>query len=197
MESRLPLDKLRHLKLLVAEWHLCKICLRKELEFLVGHLSHGCKVFKPEKRFLQGLIGRSLAGPKRHHFISISTLSSEQTWSGGTFSWFMEWHLLIVAGTLAISRCYYLEWCIRLVGLCSSLGEPVVSGKGGGSRQRRWFQYWWQHWYGADSGSVPLFCATVIMKRWWQYCNQDKRRTRNWPICWDVYSILRRSSNSP
>lgn len=68
MESWLPLDKLRHLKLLVAEWHLCKSCLRKELEFLVGHLSHGCKVFKPEKRFLQGLIGQSLAGGKRHHF---------------------------------------------------------------------------------------------------------------------------------
>ena len=82
MESRLPLDKLRHLKLLVAEWHLCKSCLRKELEFLVGHLSHGCKVFKPEKRFLQGLIGRSLAGPKRHHFISISTLSSEEVVPG-------------------------------------------------------------------------------------------------------------------
>ena len=46
MESWPPLDKFQHLKLLVAEWHHCKSCLRKELEFLVGHLSHACKVFK-------------------------------------------------------------------------------------------------------------------------------------------------------
>ena len=40
LELRLPREKLRRLKLLVAEWRHRKSCLRKELESLVGNLSH-------------------------------------------------------------------------------------------------------------------------------------------------------------
>ena len=62
MELRLPHDKLQRLRLLVAEWRHRKSCLRRELESLIGHLSHASKVVR------------------------------------------------------------------RLLGLCSSLGEPMVSG---------------------------------------------------------------------
>lgn len=44
-ELRLPADKLAHLRSLVADWVGRKACNRKEMESLVGHLNHACKVF--------------------------------------------------------------------------------------------------------------------------------------------------------
>ena len=73
MELRLPQEKLQRLKLLVAKWCQRKSCLRKELESLNGHLSHACKVVKPGKRFLRGLIGRLARAKRRHFHIRLNT----------------------------------------------------------------------------------------------------------------------------
>eukprot|EP00731_Ephydatia_muelleri_P013512 Em0007g822a len=52
-ELRLPAEKLVHLRSLVADWAGRKACNRKELESLVGHLNHVCKVVRPGRSFLR------------------------------------------------------------------------------------------------------------------------------------------------
>ena len=42
-----------HLRSLVADWAGRKACNRKELESLVGHLNHACKVVRPGRSFLR------------------------------------------------------------------------------------------------------------------------------------------------
>ncbi|KAL5488697.1 hypothetical protein EMCRGX_G017678 [Ephydatia muelleri] len=55
-ELRLPDDKVVHLRSLVADWAGRKACNRKELESLVGHLNHACKVVRPGRSFLRRMI---------------------------------------------------------------------------------------------------------------------------------------------
>ena len=55
-ELRLPAAKLEHLRSLVADWAGRKACNRKELESLVGHLNHACKVVRPGRSFLRRMI---------------------------------------------------------------------------------------------------------------------------------------------
>ena len=55
-ELRLPADKLALLRSLVADWAGKKVCNRKELESLVGHLNHACKVVHPDQSFLRCMI---------------------------------------------------------------------------------------------------------------------------------------------
>ena len=46
VEIRLPYAKIVKLKNLIASWRSRKSCCRRELESLVGHLCHACKVVK-------------------------------------------------------------------------------------------------------------------------------------------------------
>lgn len=56
MEIRLPQEKLERLQALIASWRGRKSCQRVELESLVGHLHHACKVVQPGRRFLRGIL---------------------------------------------------------------------------------------------------------------------------------------------
>ncbi len=44
---RLPEEKLLRLKTLLQEWEAKKVCQRKQLESLIGLLTHACKVVRP------------------------------------------------------------------------------------------------------------------------------------------------------
>ena len=55
-ELRLPEEKLSRLMSLLHEWGSRKSCQRKELESLIGLLSHACKVVRPGRSFLRRLL---------------------------------------------------------------------------------------------------------------------------------------------
>ena len=48
---RLPQEKLDKLKQVLHQWVGKKTCKRKELESLIGYLSHACKVVRPGRSF--------------------------------------------------------------------------------------------------------------------------------------------------
>ena len=73
MVVHLPQDKLHHLKSNVAEWRSHRSCRKEELEVLIGHLSHACKVVWPGRRFLRGIIELHSVATKRHHHIRLSS----------------------------------------------------------------------------------------------------------------------------
>lgn len=45
-QLRLPTDKLQRVQALLLEWEVKRTCLRKELESLISHLKHACKVMR-------------------------------------------------------------------------------------------------------------------------------------------------------
>ena len=47
MEVRLPQAKVRELQSKIRDWEHKESCLKKEMESLVGKLSHACKVVRP------------------------------------------------------------------------------------------------------------------------------------------------------
>ena len=55
-QLRLPSDKLQRLLSILALWGDKKVCLRRELESLIGSLNHTCKVVRPGRTFLRRII---------------------------------------------------------------------------------------------------------------------------------------------
>ena len=55
MEVRLPSQKLEELQEVVEQWQARKSCTVKELESLIGRLSHAAQVVQPGKTFLRRL----------------------------------------------------------------------------------------------------------------------------------------------
>ena len=47
LELRVPAEQLRNTKQLISAWSQRKSCSRRELESLVGHLNHACRVARP------------------------------------------------------------------------------------------------------------------------------------------------------
>ena len=47
LELRLPGEKLEKLRQLIADWQGRKSCKKRDLESLIGHLCHACKVVRP------------------------------------------------------------------------------------------------------------------------------------------------------
>ena len=56
MTARLPTNKLTELQSIISHWAQKKFCTRKQLESLVGKLSHACSVVAYGRTFLQRLI---------------------------------------------------------------------------------------------------------------------------------------------
>ena len=71
-QMRLPNDKLRWLKALVREWQGKWACTRREMESLVGHLSHAAAAIRPGRLFLRQLFALLPSAPKPYHFIRLN-----------------------------------------------------------------------------------------------------------------------------
>ena len=69
-ELRLPADKLHRLQALLSSWCARKSCTKKELESLLGHLSHAATVVRPERTFLHQLFSLLHLTKAPHHFVS-------------------------------------------------------------------------------------------------------------------------------
>ena len=66
-QLRLPEEKLQRLVSLLQGWGDRRSCSRKELESLVGHLNHACKVVRSGRIFLRRMLDLLHAVPHRPH----------------------------------------------------------------------------------------------------------------------------------
>jgi hypothetical protein len=94
LELRLPSDKLSRLQALVSDWQKKHTCTRKELESLLGHLSHAATVVQPGRTFLRSLFSLLHVAKAPHHFIRLDKGSRAdlawwrcflQRWNGSSF----------------------------------------------------------------------------------------------------------------
>ena len=69
LQVRLPKDKFDLIASLLAFWSNKRHCTRKELEFLIGHLQHACKVIPQGWTFLRRMINLLTAFRREDHSI--------------------------------------------------------------------------------------------------------------------------------
>ena len=89
LEMRLPWNKLRDLQQTTEVWSGRRSCRKKELESLVGKLSHASRVVQPGKTFLRQLF-ELLKGTRRgfHHIrLNVAARSDIYWWSTFSQSW--------------------------------------------------------------------------------------------------------------
>ena len=72
MQLSLHADKVRCLQELLRHWKSKKCCTRKELESLVGHLSHAAIVVRPGRIFLCNLFSLLSMVSNLYHFICLN-----------------------------------------------------------------------------------------------------------------------------
>lgn len=81
MEIRLPSEKLVTLQALIMSWLGRRSCSKRELESLVGSLSHAAQVVRCGKTFLRHTFELLAAVQKAHHFIRLNTsFKSDLQW---------------------------------------------------------------------------------------------------------------------
>ena len=80
LELRLPEEKLDRLKKLLVEWLPRKSCECRDLESLIGPLSQACKVVRPGRRFLRGMIQLSVAHKQHHHIRLNQSFRADLEW---------------------------------------------------------------------------------------------------------------------
>ena len=117
MEIRLPTSKIDNLRLIISAWRGKKSCRRRELESLVGHLCHACKVVRPGRRFLRGLF-QLLSKSHRRYFcirLNCSFRADLEWWHTFLVGWNGASMLYPVQAQNARDISGWLEWSINAV----------------------------------------------------------------------------------
>ena len=88
--AKLPADKVQHIVQLLHSWSSKKFCTQRELQSLIGHLHHACKVVRPGRTFLRRMIDLLSCFRHRAHPIRLNVQFRRdlQWW----LSFFTEWN---------------------------------------------------------------------------------------------------------
>ena len=94
LEARLPTEKRDRIVALLEEWSTKRFCKRRELESLIGHLHHACKVAPQGRTFLRRMIDLLCAFRLDDHPIRLNQEFRRdlfQTWDGPSFFCMPMW----------------------------------------------------------------------------------------------------------
>ena len=126
LQARLPAEKRDRIVTLLDEWSAKRFCRRRELESLIGHLHHACKVAPQGRTFLRRMINLLCAFRREDHPIRLNqefrrdlTWWRElfQTWDGLCFFCMPTWAPLPdfqvssdAAGSLGYGAIFQSHW---------------------------------------------------------------------------------------
>lgn len=159
-ELRLPADKLTRLQGLLREWLHKRSATRKELESLLGHLSHAATVIRAGRPFLRQLFSLLSVVRAPHHFIRLNVGARAD---------------------LAWWRCFLRDWNGSSFFPAPTPSFDVVSdasgsfGCGAFSQHFGWFQFRWPvSWQSVGIAAkelAPIVMAAAIWGRdWGHHC---------------------------
>ena len=98
--ARLPQDKFDRITALLEDWSQKRWCKRKDLESLIGHLQHACKVVPQGRSFLRRMINLLCAFRRNDHPIRLNQeffldlawwQEFFQSWNGCSFLQYPQW----------------------------------------------------------------------------------------------------------
>jgi len=81
-ELRLPADKLTQLQQMIRHWITRRSCTVRELESLLGHLSHAATVIVHGRTFLRQLFSLLSTERPKHHFVCLNSLHADYAIAG-------------------------------------------------------------------------------------------------------------------
>ena len=157
-ELRLPQDKLSHLQQQLEVWVNRQSCCKRELESLLGHLSHAATVMRHGRTFLRQLFALLPRAHANHHYIHLTAGARAdllwwktflQSWNGRAF--FPHHHPTAAIEVTSDASGSY--------------------GCGAFSQDHGWFQLEWPHtWDTAHIAAkelVPIVVAAAIWGPAW------------------------------
>ena len=153
---KLPTPKLQRTLSLVKVWMGKKVCKRRELESLLGHLQHAATVVRPGRTFVRRLIELLSVAKSRSSWVRLNASTrSDLTW----WATFMEdWNGVAMMPI-------YSKPSVRL--------ESDASGSWGCGAKwgSRWLQWRWegssQDWEIAPKELLPILFAVAIWGSQW------------------------------
>ena len=126
LQARLPKDKFDLIASLLAFWSNKRHCTRKELESLIGHLQHACKVIPQGRTFLRRMINLLTAFRREDHPIRLNRefhldlawwLEFFTSWNGKSFLLAPQWAPLPdfqissdASGTMGYGAIFMSHW---------------------------------------------------------------------------------------
>ena len=159
-ELRLPLDKVQHLRDLLHSWSTKRACTRKELESLLGHLSHAASIIRPGRTFLRQLFNLLSVARAPNHFVRLN---------------------LGARADIAWWQCFLESWnglsFFPLPSPSVHVYSDASSGFGCGAfvQALGWFSLQWpDSWHGAGISAmelVPVVLAAVLWGKLWSGCH--------------------------
>ena len=168
---RLPSDKLAKLQRMLQEWAGKKSARKRDLQVILGHLNHACKVIRPGRSFLRNMIAllKVAHSPAHHIRLNRSFRADLQWWL--TFA--DEWNgvSVIPPGVSQVPVDVYL---------CSD----AAGGWGCGAiHGRAWCQLQWpegsERFHISFKELVPILMASLVWGRGWKgqkvmsYCDNE------------------------
>ena len=154
MELRLPDIKLKLLQQILAQWRGKKVCKKRDLQSIIGSLSHACKVVRLGRTFVRRLIDLLAVAKRPHHHIRLSREARSD----------IEWWHQYAAKWNGISMLQSQTRERPHVVLTSD-----ASGKWGCSTfwDRRWFQLKWSGILEAAHITIKEFMPIVLGAAVW------------------------------
>lgn len=155
MELRLPPEKLHQLLQKLTQWRGKTACTKRELQSIVGSLSHACKVIKPGRSFLRRLIDLSKVAKRPNHHIRLNLEARSD----------IEWWYRFASTWNGVSMLRRAHPDVQLT--------SDASGKWGCGAfyDRHWFQLQWQEalqdMHITIKELIPIVLAAAIWGREW------------------------------
>ena len=177
LQARLPTDKRECIVTLLKSWSGKRFCRRRELESLIGHLHHACKIAPQGRTFLRRMITLLCTFRRDDHPIRLNqefhldlTWWRElfHRWDGLSFFLIPEWAPLPdfqvssdAAGTLGYGAIFQHQWfcgpwsaCQQPLSIAYKELFPIVVAA----------HLWGPQW------SSRRVSSSVTMSRWWLFC---------------------------
>ena len=159
MELHLPQDKLSRLTSAIGEWLNKKVCRKRELLSLIGHLQHACRVVRPGRTFLRRMIELSTTARELHHYVRLNA----------GFRSDLRWWALFLPGWNGVSMMATV-----VNGPHSGTLTSDASGNWGCGAfisQGEWFQFQWPTMWSSVHNTVkellPIVMACAVGGRRW------------------------------
>ena len=158
-ELRLPDEKLTRLRDLLQTWSTWTFCTRRDLESLLGHLSHAATVVRHGRTFLRELFPLLRRTRKDHHFIHLTAKArADLTW----------WRLFVHDW----NGTSFFPQATPSVEVTSDASGSF--GCGAVSLSHGWFQLQWPETWSSANIAIKELVPIVIAAAIWGPCWQQK-----------------------
>lgn len=170
---RLPGDKLAKLRCMLQEWAGRKSARKRDLQVILGHLNHACKVIRPGRSFLRNMIALLKIAHSPAHHIQLNR----------SFRADLQWWLMFADKWNGVS---VIPPSISQVPVDVYLTSDAAGGWGCGAiHGQAWCQLQWpegsERFHIFFKELVPILLASLVWGRGWR--GQNIVTMRLWCMC--------------